>query len=129
VHRNSSVGAPSWAVAAATEAFFSTTAWTTSASDQEGPISTHCYEGTNATLKKCAGNEKAKRAKVPLQVLRNAQKAGGEQNVFKVPDDEDLWHIKCTFEDDVYRGMTRWVSELGDGDPPRRRSFRTSGRH
>jgi hypothetical protein len=33
-------------------------------------------------------------------------------------DDEDLWHIKCTFEDGVYRVMNRWFSglDVDDGD-------------
>jgi hypothetical protein len=34
--------------------------------------------------------------------------------------DEELWHIKCTFEDGVYRVMNRWFSGLdvdGDGEP------------
>jgi hypothetical protein len=63
----------------------------------------------------CAGNHGW--AKVPNEVISAAQKAGGEKNVFKYPD-EDLWHIGCTFGDVVYEIMNAWVSGLDGSSAP-----------
>jgi hypothetical protein len=61
-------------------------------------------------------------AKVPSEVISAAQKAGGKRNVFKYPD-EDLWHIGCTFGDDVYEVMNSWIfrSRRHQRTIPRRR--------